>query len=97
VALFDLLADVCRRSGPGALGAHVISMTRRPSDVLAVLWLSRWAAARAGLPEERLPVPIAPLFETIDDLAAAADTLDLLFRTRPTGRNWRRWGAGRWS
>jgi phosphoenolpyruvate carboxylase len=78
VALFDLLAGVCRRSGPGSLGAHVISMTRRPSDVLAVLWLSRWAAARAGLPGDRLPVPIAPLFETIDDLASAADTLDLL-------------------
>jgi phosphoenolpyruvate carboxylase len=78
VALFDLLADVCRRSGSGALGAHVISMTRRPSDVLAVLWLSRWAATRAGLPEARLPVPIAPLFETIDDLAAAPDTLDFL-------------------
>ncbi len=78
VALFDLLADVCRRSGPGSLGAHVVSMTRRPSDVLAVLWLSRWAAARAGLPEGRLPVPIAPLFETIDDLASAPDTLNLL-------------------
>jgi phosphoenolpyruvate carboxylase len=79
VALFDLLAAACRRSGPGSLGLHVISMTRRPSDVLAVLWLSRWAAARAGLPGERLPVPITPLFETIDDLASAARTLDLLF------------------
>jgi phosphoenolpyruvate carboxylase len=78
VALFDLLAGVCGRSGPGSLGAHVISMTRRPSDVLAVLWLSRWAAARAGLPGDRLPVPIAPLFETIDDLASAPETLDLL-------------------
>ncbi|TVP49512.1 MAG: phosphoenolpyruvate carboxylase [Gemmatimonadales bacterium] len=79
VALFDLLAAVCRRSGPGSLGAHVISMTHRPSDVLAVLWLSRWAAARAGLDGERLPVPIAPLFETIDDLASSAETLELLF------------------
>ncbi|CAN5638637.1 phosphoenolpyruvate carboxylase [soil metagenome] len=85
VALCDLMATVCRRSGSGSLGAHVISMTRRPSDVLAVLWLSRWAAARAGLPEARLPVPIAPLFETIDDLASAADTLDHLL-SHPTYR-----------
>ena len=77
-ALFRLLASVCRVSGPDSLGAQVISMTRRPSDVLTVLWLSSWAAAREGLPDDRLPVPIAPLFETIDDLEGAADTLDEL-------------------
>jgi len=78
-ALFRLLAAVCRSTGPGALGAHVISMTHRPSDVLAVLWLSRWAALREGLEGGHLPVPIAPLFETIQDLEGAEGTLDELF------------------
>ncbi len=78
LALFRLLASVCRMAGSRVFGAHVVSMTRRPSDILAVLWLSRWAAAREGLPAARLPLAIAPLFETIEDLRAAPDTLDAL-------------------
>ncbi len=78
VALFRLLASVSRMAGSGGLGAHVISMTRRPSDVLAVLWLSRWAAAMEELPDSHLPLAIAPLFETIEDLVEAPETLDSL-------------------
>jgi phosphoenolpyruvate carboxylase len=78
VALFRLLASVSQMTGPGVFGAHVVSMTHRPSDLLVVLWLSRWAAARAGLPGARLPIPIVPLFETIDDLAGADATLEAL-------------------
>ncbi len=78
VDLFRLLASVGRMSGTEALGTHVISMTHRPSDVLVVLWLSRWAAAREGLPEARLPMAIAPLFETIEDLEHAPSTLEAL-------------------
>lgn len=81
-ALFRLLASVCRVAGPGALGAHVISMTHHPSDVLAVHWLSTWAAIQEGLQGGRLPLPIAPLFETIDDLDGAAGTLDTLLSHR---------------
>jgi phosphoenolpyruvate carboxylase len=78
LALFRLLASVCRSIGPQALGAHVVSMTRQPSDILVVLWLSRWAASQAELPGARLPMPLAPLFETIEDLAGAPATLDRL-------------------
>lgn len=75
LALFRLLASVSAMSGADALGAHVISMTHAPSDVLAVLWLAQWAAAERGLKDNRLPMPIAPLFETIDDLKRAPQTL----------------------
>ena len=78
VALFRLLASVIQRTGPAVFGAHVVSMTHRPSDLMVVLWLSRWAAARVDLPEARLPLPIVPLFETIDDLAGADATLEAL-------------------
>lgn len=78
VELFSLLARVAAVSGPESLGVHVISMTHRASDVLAVLWLSRWAAARQGLPDDRLPMPVAPLFETIDDLHSAAETVEAM-------------------
>ncbi|MHC5028167.1 MAG: phosphoenolpyruvate carboxylase [Planctomycetota bacterium] len=75
LALFRLLAETIRTSGNDALGAQVISMARAPSDVLGVLWLGAWAAREAGLPEGRLPMPIAPLFETVDDLETAPATL----------------------
>ena len=75
VGLFRLLARTIATTGPDALGAQVISMARRPSDVLGVLWLGTWAARDAGLPDARLPMPIAPLFETVKDLQHAPDTL----------------------
>lgn len=55
-----------------ALGSYVISMASKPSDVLAVAMLLKMV----GKTE---PMPIAPLFETLDDLNGAADSInDLL-------------------
>ncbi|MEM1433983.1 MAG: phosphoenolpyruvate carboxylase [Pseudomonadota bacterium] len=56
---------------PEALGAYVISMARQPSDVLAVLLL---------LKEQGCPfrIPIAPLFETLNDLENAGPVTDAL-------------------
>ena len=54
-----------------ALGAYVISMAHQPSDVLAVLVLQVKA-------DMRDPLRVVPLFETGDDLAAAADCLEAL-------------------
>lgn len=78
--LFMLLARVVDASGPGSLGVHIISMTHAPSDMLVVLWLSQWAAAQQGLADDRLPMPIAPLFETIDDLHQAPTILDAVLQ-----------------
>jgi len=55
---------------PESLGAYVVSMARAPSDVLAVEWLQ----ARAGT---RLRT--VPLFEQVDDLGRAAETMRGLF------------------
>src|SRR6185295_11962713 len=57
---------------PESLGAYVITMASRPSDVLAVELLQRIA----GQPH---PQRVVPLFETADDLARAGETLDALF------------------
>lgn len=73
--LFHLLHEAVRSFGGNALGGHVISLTRYPSDVLHVLWLWRWCQATA--PETSADeLRIIPLFETIDDLAHAAQTLE---------------------
>lgn len=55
-----------------ALGCYVISMAKQPSDILAVELLLK----EAGLGYR---LPVVPLFETLDDLNAAADVIgDLL-------------------
>ncbi|WNH50898.1 phosphoenolpyruvate carboxylase [Stenotrophomonas oahuensis] len=76
-AVFAALADARQRHGTDALGSYIISMAHDRSDVLAVLALAR----RGGLvnDEGAVPLDIAPLFETVDDLKRGTDTLrDLL-------------------
>ena len=69
LSLFNLLRKIVRAFGLQALGAHVISMTHAPSDVLSVFWLWKQAhrAGRRGTMDVPA-LPIVPLFETIDDL-----------------------------
>ena len=47
-----------------SLGSYVISMARQPSDVLAVMLLQK----ACGVSQ---PLPVVPLFETLDDLERA--------------------------
>ena len=56
-----------------ALGGHVVSMTREPSDLLTVLWLWKWSEQTdGGDPRDaELRLPVVPLFETIGDLERA--------------------------
>ncbi|MDX5297947.1 MAG: phosphoenolpyruvate carboxylase, partial [Gammaproteobacteria bacterium] len=66
--------DTCRviaEQPVGSLGSYVISMAGTPSDVLAVILLLR----ECGM---RWPMRVVPLFETLDDLRRAPDTLAAL-------------------
>ena len=75
--VFAALADARRRHGADALGSYIISMAHDRGDVLAVLALAR----RGGLVDAQgaVPLDIAPLFETVDDLQRGTATLrDLL-------------------
>ncbi|KAI9206838.1 phosphoenolpyruvate carboxylase [Polychytrium aggregatum] len=58
--------------GMDALGSYIISMARKPSDILAVALLQKTAGITA-------PLPVVPLFETKDDLERAGDTMRRLF------------------
>ncbi|MEO0587948.1 MAG: phosphoenolpyruvate carboxylase, partial [Planctomycetota bacterium] len=78
LALFELIHTAIGRLGPDAFGIFIVSMTHHPSDVLAVHCLSRIAAARLGVDAPYCPLPTAPLFETLDDLANAPQTLAAL-------------------
>ncbi len=83
VELFVLLEHAAVHLGTEALGALIISMTHAPSDVLAMAWLGRLAAAIVGHDQPRAMLPIAPLFETIDDLANADQILESLLSNEP--------------
>ncbi|MGA9333296.1 MAG: phosphoenolpyruvate carboxylase [Rudaea sp.] len=74
--VFAELADARVRYGSDATGPYIISMARSAADVLAVLALARLG----GLVDEqdRVPLDVAPLFETVDDLEHAADSLNSL-------------------
>ena len=65
---FDLIAAVHDES----LSAYVISQCQQASDVLAVLLLQQESGVQR-------PLRVVPLFETLDDLQRAADTVDALF------------------
>lgn len=57
---------------PDTLGTYIISMASNPSDVLAVHLLLREAGISYAM-------PVAPLFETLDDLDGAVDCMERLF------------------
>ncbi|AKC86170.1 phosphoenolpyruvate carboxylase [Pseudoxanthomonas suwonensis] len=86
-AVFSALGDARRRHGTDALGAYIISMARSRADVLAVLALARRGglvetddpAAKGPASKGHVPLDIAPLFETVEDLRHGPDTLRDLF------------------
>jgi phosphoenolpyruvate carboxylase len=69
LATFSVIAE----QGPESLGAYVISMAARPSDILAVELLQKEAGVRHYL-------RVVPLFETLDDLEQAEQTLRRLLQ-----------------
>lgn len=64
--------EVVAQQTPEALGSYVISMASKPSDVLNVILLLR----EAGM---SFPMRVVPLFETLDDLQGAPESMSALF------------------
>ena len=62
--------------GEHAFGPYIISMSRTAADALAVLALARVAGCTEG---DAVPLDVAPLFETVDDLDAAPAVMRALF------------------
>lgn len=87
--LFALVRRTMRLRGAGPFGAHVLSMTEKASDIVSMLWLWNWSGrVDGGSPRDaELHLPLSPLFETIDDLNGAPDTLRQLFSI-PTYRQY---------
>ncbi|MEM8945209.1 MAG: phosphoenolpyruvate carboxylase [Planctomycetota bacterium] len=75
--LFTLLRRVARTYSLSALGQHILSMTRVPSDLLTIMWFWRWSEqVDEGDPRDAsMRLPVVPLFETIGDLKQAPATM----------------------
>ena len=78
--LFELIAQHLDGPDTEAVGAFILSMTTSADDLLAVHVLLKMAAGEVIKHTARgRPLPIVPLFETIDDLRAAPKILSDLF------------------
>ncbi|MGB5211172.1 MAG: phosphoenolpyruvate carboxylase [Gammaproteobacteria bacterium] len=70
--------DECRRLyGQRAVGPYIISMAQSLDDVLSVLLLARWAGLSNSKGE--VPLDVAPLFETLQDLEQSPEILRCMF------------------
>ena len=79
-ACLDVFATVARlqpRYGARAFGPYIVSMSRSAADALAVLALAVFAGCHND--EGVVPLDVAPLFETVDDLDAAEQVVRQLF------------------
>ena len=69
LACYRVLSHHSTEFGADGLGALIVSMTRDVSDLLAVFLLGREAGLVVNTPDGLVcQLPVAPLFETIDDL-----------------------------
>lgn len=69
--LFSVLEAYSQRAQGEGLGAHIVSMTSRASDILGLFWLQKTFAPSCSQ-------PLAPLFETVADLKSGPKTLEAL-------------------
>ena len=92
-AVFEALGQARHRYGSEAIGLYIISMARTAADVLAVLALARYGGL---VVDGQVPLDVAPLFETVDDLKNAPATLralldDPVYREHLRQRGDRQW------
>jgi phosphoenolpyruvate carboxylase len=76
IGCYRVVAQHLGRHGAEGLGALIVSMTRRVSDLLVVYVLAREAGLLRRFPEGMVCLlPVVPLFETADDLERGPDIL----------------------
>jgi phosphoenolpyruvate carboxylase len=76
LAIFQTIAHCRRKYGRDAVGVYIVSMAHGADDVLSVLLLAKWG--HLGPKGATVPLDIAPLFETVEDVARAPAIMDKL-------------------
>ncbi len=76
LSCYRVLVEHMKNNGRAGLGALIISMTRSLSDLLAVYLLAREVGLAFKTPDGLVcPLPVVPLFETLEDLHNAEGIL----------------------
>ena len=80
--LFQLIAETRQTLDREAVGGFILSMTRSVADVLGVYLLAKYAGVFIDSQAVELsPLPVVPLFETIEDLRAAPRIMQAVLQT----------------
>ncbi len=78
LAVFQAVAFCRRKYGRRAIGPFIVSMSHGVDDILSVLLLGHWGDLHG--PGGSVPLDVAPLFETTEDLASAHITMRQLLQ-----------------
>jgi len=76
LGVFQAISFCRRKYGREAIGPFIVSMTRNADDILSVLLLANWSELQNRRGE--VPLDIAPLLETVDDLERGPEILKAL-------------------
>ncbi len=76
IAVFEAISFCRRKYGARAIGPFIISMTQGADDILSVILLAEWAKLHNK--RGHVPLDIAPLLETVDDLHRGPEILNEL-------------------
>jgi len=79
LGVFHAIASCRRKYGGRAIGPFIISMTQGADDVFSVMLLAHWGELHNKRGD--VPLDIAPLFETIDDLQNGPAILNSVLNT----------------
>ena len=79
IAVFQAIGFCRRKYGTRAIGPFIVSMTQGADDILSVLLLAQWSELHNRRGE--VPLDIAPLLETVDDLQRGPEILNELLST----------------
>jgi phosphoenolpyruvate carboxylase len=74
IAVFQAIAFCRRKYGPRAIGPFIVSMTKGADDIFSVLLLAQWGELHNRRGE--VPLDVAPLLETVDDLQRGREILN---------------------
>ena len=92
--LFQMIAETRRTLDREAIGGFILSMTRSVADVLGVYLLAKYAGVFSdSLAVENSPLPVIPLFETIEDLRMAPRIMRKVLQTPLVRRSVREQGG----
>ena len=76
IAVFQAIAFCRRKYGKRSIGPFIVSMTQGADDILSVLLLAQWGELHNRKGD--VPLDVAPLLETVDDLHAGPEILNEL-------------------